>query len=399
MKVVQINANADFGSTGLVVQGIHDIIEKNGGESFIAYQRCKCRPKKGYQLGCLWDWKFHALATRLFGHYGFYSKLATKRFLRYLDRVNPDIVHLHNIHSNFINIKLLLQYLADNNINTVLTLHDCWFFTGKCFHYVDVNCSRFIDGCHECPKRYSPPAYYMKDTSCKDWLEKKNLFNSIDRLTVVGCSEWIAREASKSFLKSKKITFINNGIDTTIFTPIKTNLRQSLHIPEDAFVIMGMANKWFLRNNQAVLDRIFNLKDVHVLIIGCTKKHLSLRKYLPSNVRLEGFISSRSDMAQYYSISDVFVNLTHADTFPTVNMESICCGTPVVTYDVGGCSELILEGTGYVIKEDDVESIISAIQEIRSKSLEHCSEVGQRQFNREMCFSKYINLYCQLNKK
>ena len=117
MKVVQINANADFGSTGLVVQGIHDCLENNGIDSLIVYQRCNKRPIKGYKVGNIIDWKLHAIMTRFFGHFGFYSRMATRRLLHYLDKEKPDVVHLHNVHSNYVNIKLLLEYLYKNEID------------------------------------------------------------------------------------------------------------------------------------------------------------------------------------------------------------------------------------------------------------------------------------------
>lgn len=398
MRVVQINANADFGSTGLVVQGIHECLKNNGYESLIVYQRAKTPPENGYKVGSAIDWKCHALRTRLFGHYGFYSKRPTRRLLKYLDEVKPDIVHFHNLHSNFINIKLLCEYLADQDIPTIITLHDCWFFTGKCFHYIDQSCDKFIVGCNACPKRYAPPAYYLKDSSQKDWERKKELFENIKKLCVVGCSEWIANEASKSFLNTHPIMSISNGVDTTIFKPRKSNLRKVYSIDNETFVILGMANKWFLPRNKEVIDKIFNITKSVVIIIGCTPKQLERQKEMPSNVILKGFISNRSELSEYYSISNVFVNLTHADTSPTVNMESVCCGTPVVTYDVGGSPELIHKGTGIVVKEDDIDGILCAIKKIREDKFPHCTSIGIKHFDSQHSFSKYINLYNQIIK-
>lgn len=397
MKVVQINANADFGSTGLVVQGIHDCLKKNGIDSLIVYQRCNICPTKGYKVGNIIDWKLHAIMTRLFGHFGFYSRVATRRLLRYLDKEKPDVVHLHNIHSNYVNIKLLLEYLSKKDIATVLTLHDCWFFTGKCFHYIDIDCSKFITGCYDCPKKGVPP-YYLYDSSKADWQEKKRLFSTIKKLYVVGCSKWVCNEASKSFLKKQKIQCIYNGVDTSVFRPLQSNLRKTLNFSDDSFVILGMANKWLLDRNREVIERIFNIKDSTIIILGCTHQQLTLQKEMPSNVIMKGFTSDRNELAEYYSAADVFVNLTHADTLPTVIMESICCGTPVITYDVGGCQELIIDESGIVVKEDDLDGLLHAIQVIRETPLHNCSAIGITYFDRRSCFHEYVNLYNQIIK-
>lgn len=398
MKVVQINANADFGSTGLVVQGIHDCLEKNGIDSLIVYQRCNIRPNKGYKVGNIIDWKLHAIMTRLFGHFGFYSRVATRRLLRYFDKEKPDVVHLHNVHSNYVNIKLLLEYLSKNNVATVLTLHDCWFFTGKCFHYIDVDCSKFIIGCNDCPKKCMPPYYWM-DSSKEDWLEKKTLFSRMKNLYIVGCSKWVCNEASKSFLKWHKIQCIYNGVDISVFRPIQSNLRKDLNIADDSFVILGMANKWLLDRNREAIEEIFKIKDTTIIILGCTQQQLTLQKTMPSNVILKGFTSDRNELAEYYSAADVFVNLTHADTLPTVIMESICCGTPVITYDVGGCPELIIDKSGIVVKEDDLDGLLHAVHAIRRKPLPNCSSVGMTYFDRRSCFHEYVNLYNQIKKR
>lgn len=398
MKVVQINANADFGSTGLVVQGIHDCLENNSIDSLIVYQRCNKRPVKGFKVGNIVDWKIHAIMTRIFGHYGFYSSRATKSLLRYLDKEKPDVVHLHNVHSNYVNIKILLEYLSKNGIATVLTLHDCWFFTGKCFHYIDIGCSKFIAGCHTCPKKDMPP-YYLNDSSHADWLAKNALLSKMNNLFVVGCSKWVCNEASKSFLREHKIQCIYNGVDTSVFRPIQSNLRKTLNFSDDSFVILGMANKWLLDRNREVIERIFNIKDSTIIILGCTHQQLTLQKEMPSNVIMKGFTSDRNELAEYYSAADVFVNLTHADTLPTVIMESICCGTPVITYDVGGCPELIIDKSGIIVKEDDLDGVLHAIQVIRETSFHNCSAIGMSHFDRRSCFHEYVNLYNQIIKR
>ena len=167
MRVLQINANFGFGSTGLIVKDISDQIEKEGSEAFCAYQKTNTPVNNGYQIGNKFDWKLHALFSRVFGRQGYYSYFSTKSFLKYIDKIKPDVIHLHNLHSNYININLLFKYIAKKDIPTVITFHDCWFFTGKCFHYVDVSCDRYKTGCGKCPKKKAPPKSLFFDFSAQ----------------------------------------------------------------------------------------------------------------------------------------------------------------------------------------------------------------------------------------
>lgn len=402
MKILQINANYGYGSTGLIMRDIGDAITNSGNEALYAYQRCLESPQNGIVVGNILDWKLHAVASRIFGHQGFYSKVATMNFLKTMDVVKPDIVHLHNLHSNFINIEMLLEYLSKRDIPTVITMHDCWFFTGKCFHYIDSRCERFITGCGKCPKRMAPPASFLFDTSVKDWRVKKQLLNSIVRLAVVGCSKWIASEARRGFLKDHYITHIYNGVDTSVFRPKKTSLRNELGLPQNAFVILGMANKWTQKRNKTAFDAIVELENVYVVITGCSDKDKSFIEdgyKSKKNVICVGYISGREALSEYYNMADVFINLTHADTLPTVNMESICCGTPVITYDAGGSPELVDVNTGVVVEEDNVALLIEAINHVQQTSYRECALIGQQKFDKSVCYKQYLSIYRKLSKQ
>lgn len=158
-RILQINANYGFGSTGLIMKDIDELISRQPDlESFVAFQRSNAKKESGIKIGNSVDWKLHALFSRILGRQGFYSGNATKRFTSTIDKIRPDIVHLHNLHSNYVNIEILLNYLAKKDIPVIITMHDCWWFTGKCFHYIDVNCNKFKIGCGGCPKRKAPPA-------------------------------------------------------------------------------------------------------------------------------------------------------------------------------------------------------------------------------------------------
>lgn len=386
-KILQINANYGFGSTGLIIKDIDALISKQSDmESIVAYQRTNAYIDNGIVIGSNLDWKLHALLSRIFGKQGFYSSLATRKFIGILKQIKPDIVHLHNLHSNYININILLKYLANNDIPTVITMHDCWWFTGKCFHYIDVGCNHFTTGCGNCPKLLAPPASLFFDCSRSVYSIKKSALLAIPRLTMVGCSDWICGEARKSFLREKNIVRLYNGVDTSIFKPVEEH-------HNECFTIMGMANKWLTERERGLIDAILEGTDVQIMIVGCTDTQRERLKIFGPRVKSIGFVKKREDLAQLYNNADVFINVTHADTLPTVNMEAICCGTPVITYNSTGSPELINQNTGFVVDEGDWRSIIELIKARKFPARTTCAQEGKRAFDKDACYNRYIDLY------
>ncbi|MBQ9861549.1 MAG: glycosyltransferase [Clostridia bacterium] len=400
MRVLQINATYGYGSTGLIMQDIGETLTAAGEEAFFAYQSAKELVPNGYCVGNRIDWKVHAVLCRLFGRQGYYSKAATRRFLRYLDEVKPDIVHLHNLHSNYIHLNDLLKYLAKKDIPTVITMHDCWYFTGKCFHYVDVGCDGFQHGCGNCLKKEAPPASLLFDCSRAVLRDRIRFLSVVPRLKIVGCSEWICGEAKKGFMRDFAITAIRNGVDITVFKPQDKRALKTARGLQDKFVVMGMANKWLLPSNRALLERTVAMLDdgAVLMLVGCTDGQKAQLARYGDKVVCIGFVSDRAQMAACYATADVFVNATHADTLPTVNMESICCGTPVITYDSCGSPELILEGCGYTVAEDDVDRMLERITAVRQSGAWDCSAIGAEHFDKNKSYRQYMDVYRELVK-
>jgi len=392
MRVLQINAVYGFKSTGIIVKDIEELLQNNGDECFIAYQTAINPPKNSYKIGNKLDYKLHALLARLFGKQAYFSKAATKGLLKYIDKISPDVVHLHNLHSNYLNLNMLCDYLSEKNIKTVYTLHDCWVFTGKCTHYAGVKCDKWQTTCGNCPlNKAEQPSLFFDATSfvLKD---KTNHLNKIKDLTIVGCSEWIKGEAEKSLLTPKDITVIYNGVDTEIFKPHKTNFKEEYGITED-FVIMGMADKWCLKENQAAVEKIIaNNKESKIVIVGCKEEQKELFKQY-SNVLPLGYVKDREKLADIYASSNVFINLTHADTLPTVNMESICCGTPVITYNCCGSPELLDENSGFVVNENDIDDILEKQEAIKKAPPQIDILAAHKRFDKNTCYKGYLEVY------
>ena len=399
MRVLQINANYGYGSTGIIMSDIGDTLISAGHEAFFAYQRSNVSVDNGYVVGNIADWKCHALLCRVFGRQGFYSHRATKKLCDHLDDITPDIVHLHNLHSNFVHLGILLEYLAKRDIPTVITMHDCWYFTGKCFHFIDVQCEGYKNGCGNCPKQKAAPKSCFFDCSARDLMSKNKLLHAIPRLIIVGCSKWISLRAKESILKDIKIKQIYNGVDIDIFKPMNIiELKKQYNI-KNQYIVLGMANKWCNSKNIPLVKNVSKLPNTILVLLGCKDQDILWIKKNCPNVISEGYITDRHMLAMYYNMADVFVNLTFADTLPTVNMESICCGTPVITYDSCGSPELIDDDSGIVVPRGNHEKVIDAINVARGKNWEKCRQSGILRFDKRYCYQQYLEIYNSLCKE
>lgn len=398
MKVLQINAVYGFKSTGIIAKDIQQAAARDGIDAYVAFAKGFGRPDaRTYEIGSSLDRKCHALLSRIAGKQSYFSYRVTKNFIGYLDHLRPDIVHLHNLHNNYINLNLLLRYLAEHKIKTLITLHDCWYFTGGCFHYTSAGCDRWKTGCSSCPKRMDDTPAYLFDASSSIFADRVKYLTAIEYLTLVGCSQWITDECRKSFLRGKRIECIHNGFDTDILRPQSCDLRQKLNLTGKK-VILGPASKWLMPINRPAFDYfVSRMPDNYVLLLfGCPDANL----VMPDNVRLFGYTSSRDEIAQLYSTGDVLVNCSREDTLSSINLEAQACGTPVVTYDSTGSKETVSEGTGYAVKTGDVDELWNKTYSIlligKSGYVDKCRQFVVDNFDKRINYSKYIDLYKSL---
>ena len=391
MKVLQINAVFGTGSTGQIVKDVGEMLVANGHEAYYAYQSCDSRPQNGFKVGGLLDEKLHAVWTRLTGRQGYWSRRATRRLIRWIKSVGPDVVHLHNLHSNYVHFNTLTEFLAEANVPTVITMHDCWYFTGKCSHYLPFRCERWTTGCGSCPALSAEVKSWLFDRTKRTVLDRTAHINAIRNVTLVGCSRWIADEARRSLIGGKKIDVAYNGVDTALFMPHESDFRRAHGIGDTEFLVMGMAGKWCDRKNvEGAKSVVRQNPDVKFVIIGEEAKDAFGDC---DNVVVVDYISDKRQLADAYSASDVFVNLTRADTLPTVNMEALCSGTPVITFDVGGSPELVREGDGHVVSEGDFDAVSKKIRlEMSAPTRVDVGAAAQR-FDRRECYKKYLQIY------
>lgn len=383
------------GSTGKIMYDINKVIQKRGDESFMCYGWYQSNLPNSYKIkkgkGKL-ALHYELIKTMIFGYHGYSSVNATKKLVAYLRSIKPDVVHLHNIHSGYINIKILSRYLADDNIKVVWTLHDCWAFTGGCSHYYASGCDKWINGCSRCKHHHQYPISFIFDHSKKQWKDKKQLFTSIQNIHFVTPSNWLANQVKQSFLNKYPVSVINNGIDLNIFKPTKSDFREKNNLT-DKYVLLAVALPWSKRKGYYELLDLSQMLDDNTVLVMVGLNPNKCRKF--KNIIGIERTNNQIELAGLYSSADVFLNPTHEDTFPTTNIEALACGTPVITYNTCGSPEIIDEKTGIVVDDKTAKALYNAINEIKDKHLlkEDCVRRASTNYDKETQFNKYYDIY------
>lgn len=403
MKVLQINSVCGIGSTGRIATDIHNILIDQGHESYIAYGRGL--PKNcddAIRIGTKIDNYTHVLKTRLLDKHGFGSKQATIEFIDKVKKLNPDIIHLHNIHGYYINIEILFDYIKEAKKPVVWTLHDCWSFTGHCSHFDYLGCNKWKTGCFECPQKNEYPKSLILDNSDWNYSKKKEIFTGVDNMTIVTPSNWLADLVRKSFLENYEIETIHNGIDLSAFKPTQGDFRKKYNL-ENKFIILGVSSVWNQRKGFfEYIELSQKLKpDEAIVLVGVSEKQ---KENLPQNIVGITRTTNVKELAEIYSAGDLFVNLTLEDNFPTVNLEALACGTKVLTYDTGGSSETIDMTAGIILSE---KSVLKAIDEIRNIKVNSCLdtinikcvELAHRFFSAKIAYKRVIDIYAKIGKE
>lgn len=392
-------------STGRIMREIGDLAMQQGWESYIAYGRGRdgilpCRSRI-IPVGGRWSTLWHGVETRLFDRHGLASTGATRRFVREIERIGPDVIHIHNIHGYFLNYRVLFDFLSRSGIPVVWTVHDCWLYTGHCYHYSYAGCDRWQRECHDCPQRREFPASWLFDRSRQNFRDKRAAFTSLQKgqLTVVPVSEWIRSEMSRSFLRDCDFRVIPNGIDLGTF-----DIRESGGIREryglgDRHILLGVASIWsrekglddFIRMSSLLAD------DECLVLVGIRPAQ---QRLLPPNVIGIARTENVRELAALYSAAEVFLNPTWQDNYPTVNLEAIACGTPVVTYRTGGSIESVTPATGRVVEQGDFAGLLREARALRREGKagwqSRCRSHALQHFDKEARYRDYLRLYDEL---
>ena len=400
MRILQVNAVYKHLSTGRSLMELNEDLNKLGVES-----ECACSRTYGcedvYQIGNEFTIKSHAVLSRITGKQGYFSKGNTRNLISHIEKTKPDIVHLHNLHANYINLPMILDYLAKKDIPTVITLYDCWFFTGKCMHYTELGCNKWESECKNCPQIHEGNDSWIFDRTNSVFKDRVRLFNNIPRLAIIGISDWITNECRRSKI-SKNAKIIQREylwIDTQKFKPTPSNKREELGL-KDKFVIIGVAQKW---GHEKGLERFLQLaselsSDEVIVLVG----NLAADITLPKNVICVGRTDSQEELAEYYSMADVFLTYSYQETFGKVSAEALSCGTPIICYNSTANPELACDGCGIVVEMNDENGVLKAVKEIKNNTKsfysDACRDFAVNNFRKEIITVRYKELYENLLK-
>ena len=392
MKIAFINSVAGFGSTGRLVSTL-SMMDEVDGKVYYGRKKDSSNAISMRFTGDIGN-VTHAIGTYFFDDHGFHNAMETKRMLKDLDEFNPDIVHLHNLHGYYVHVGVLFDYLKRKNKKVIWTLHDCWSFTGHCAHYDGIGCDKWKSKCYDCPITNEYPFSWNKHNVTKNYERKKEVFTSIkDNLTIVTPSYWLEEQVKQSFLKECHVMTIHNGINLNDFKYTESSFREKYHL-EDSFIVLAVASVWDMTKGIEDLKELANSlpENIKLVVVGGT---LSSNTTTIENALCIPRTNTVKELCEIYSASDAFINLTKQDTFPTVNIEALACGLPVITYKTGGSPEILTEKTGIVVEKNNIEKMKEVLIELaknNSFKIEDCIEVASH-YSLDKMYESYLGLY------
>lgn len=402
MNIVHINMLHN-GSTGKIMLNIAECARKQGHEVWTfspivhyLHSRMEKPDIDGHQyFGSCNENMIHRALDRVFCINSCFSFFGTQQLIRALDTIQPDIIHLHNLHNLTINVQGLFQYIKRKQIKVVWTLHDCWAMTGRCPNFAMVGCGKWRDGCGHCPQIGQYPRAYI-DMTHPMWTQKKKWFTGVENMVIVTPSQWLADIVGQSYLQNYPVRVIHNGIDLQIFKPTASDFRQRYGC-ENRKIVLGVAFDWSVRKGLDVFVELASRlpDDYQIVLVGGNEQ---TDRELPENVISIHRTQNQRELAAIYSAADVFVNPTREEILGLVNLEALACGTPVITFESGGSPECIDSSCGMVVLRDDVDALQDAIVHVVEEqpfSHDACLERAQKYAQAER-FEEYVTLYSEM---
>ena len=402
MRIVQINSTYATGSNGRLAMQIADYVRNSGNECLFFYANGKTDAYGTCKISGKTDRLIHAIMSRLTGLQGYYSLISTFKLIKKIRIFQPDVIHLHNLHSNYINLHILLNYIAENNIGLVVTLHDCWFFTGKCVHPIYANCSKFHNTCKKCPQiksdKVNPTFWFDMTTKCQT--DKRKWFSKIEKKCIVGVSRWITEEAQKSSVfRNSKCETIYNWVDSKDFCYRRNlDVEKKYSIDRKKNIVLFVSSSLSLNkgySEMCLLSQRLSTSYQIVFVGSCGALEL------PANIIHVPKTQSVEELSYLYSAANVCVNLTNGETFGLVTAESLFCGTPAIVYNNTASPELIGEGCGYIINnKGDIDTIVKKIDTICKNGkdfyIAKCRDFATKKFSKQNSLEKYLYTYKSL---
>lgn len=407
MKVVEINVTCGHGSTGVIAVEIAELLKQRGHEAYIAYGQGTADFPNSFRIGTPRENKIHGLwNTRLLGEEGTGTKKGTRLLLNWLDDIKPDIVQIHNLHSNCLNYEMFFSYLKEKQIPVVWSFFDCWPFTGKCTHFVANGCRKWETECGNCPQLHTSGAItWLLDKTHKMYNLKKKWTSGLKSLDVIVCSNWLKSEVQKSFLKDRPIHMIYNWIDMSKFSEIHDDsIYEKYGLDRNKKILVSVSAFWddkTTRYTDALRLAEILPTEYQLVLVG---KKVTQKELLP-NMKHIDFVAGTKELSKLYSAAIAFTGFSVEDTFGKVFAEAMLCGTPCVVFNSTACPEVVGD-VGYAVTSHDVVAMLEKVKEIdrngRDYYSKRCKDLVMSRYDYEKNVGEYIAIYEQIyndNKK
>lgn len=402
MKIMQINVVYPNGSTGKIVKDIHDELIKINHESLVCFGRgAEVREENIFKIAPEFIMKAQSFRAKTTGYTYGGCLFSTRNLINIIKNENPDVIHIHCINGYMVNIYKLLNYLKNNRIATVLTLHAEFMYTAGCGH--SLNCEKWKTGCGDCPQRKNGgrPASRIFDRSASEWKAMKKSFEGFDNLVITSVSEWLNKRAKESpFFKDKELKVVLNGVDTeNVFIPSEfKKLKEELSLKDEKIVLHITANfKDPLKGGRYVIEMAKKLENYNIkfIIVGPNSKIDNL----PDNIIVLPKTENQKKLAELYSMADITLLTSLRETFSMVTAESLSCGTPVVGFKAGGPESIALMEYSVFVDQGNLDMLEQAIIEnldMKNKFSDRIVKAAKSKYSKEQMFNQYFNIYNNL---
>lgn len=391
-RLLQVNTTMGRTAPALIADELDRLATAAGWDCHLAYGRPGplaggFDPASRHRLASTAEVAWHGAMTRLADRHGLHSQRATERLCRLIDRLQPDVVHLHNIHGYYLHYPVFFRYLRRSGLPVVWTLHDLWPLTGHCAFFASDRCQGLARGCAGCRRKGVYPGSLLLSRAEANFREKQAAFAGLDRLHLVAVSQYVADCLPGSILGEYPVTTIYNGVDMPAHVP---------RAATDSPLALGVAYRWDERKGLADFVELRRRlpDDWRIRLIGLTKKQIAA---LPGGIEGCERVDSPAELRRHYAEATVLVSLSHGESLGMVSLEAQACGAPVVMYDAGGCAETIAPDTGLAVARGDVAAAARACEAIAAGltrfSPQACRANVAARFDRVANFSKYLALY------
>lgn len=401
-KVLCINVS-DQGSTGKIIEDV--------ARNSKTYEYVLCVPKitkkskvlRKYQLMTIpHEQGIYRRIAKVMGYPFGMAPLSTMKLIHIIKKEKPDLVHVHCMNMNMVNIYLLFRFLSKEKIATVITNHAEFYYTGSCAHAKE--CMQWVDGCEKCADLQQATDTWFDHTSCA-WKKMKVAMQSINQLTVVSVSPWVFERCKKSgIMKNISQELIMNGIDTEVFRPREiSNLSKRLQLGNKKVILHVTASFTDdindIKGGHFVLDLAKKYQeDENLLFVVAGNAQLDIeRRQFPNNLLLLGNINDQDELARLYSVANLTVITSKRETFSMPVAESLCCGTPVIGFRAGGPESIALEEFSEFVTYGDEEALeIAIIKWSTTKSplfSKKCAACARAEFDSNNMAYKYEKVY------